>query len=440
MDIVIKASQFLLSISILIVLHEFGHFLPAKLFKTRVEKFYLFFNPKFSLFKRQIGETEYGLGWIPLGGYVKIAGMIDESMDTEQMKKPPQPWEFRSKPTWQRLIIMLGGVIVNLIVGFVVFAMVFWVWGQDTIHPQNAIYGVQCDSLMHQIGMQDMDTPYKLDGVAYDNIDALRIDMILEDKSTLTVLRNGIEVDLALPNDFGQMMIDSGVKVPWDLRFPAVIGKLLEGDNADKADLAVGDSLIGINGVETNIHQDIARIIRSNAGQQITLDLVRDGQRMTKTVDVSEEGTIGFYSGSNLNEYFDITHKEFSFGEAIPAGWNHARQTIRRYVISMKFLFSKSGITQIGGFGAIADQFPGVWDWQTFWERTAWLSLVLAVMNILPIPALDGGHVLFLLYEMVSGRPPGQKFMERAQTFGIIFLLALILFANGNDIFRAIFK
>jgi regulator of sigma E protease len=440
MDILSIALQLILSLSILVVLHEFGHFLPAKLFKTRVEKFYLFFNPGFALFKFKRGETEYGIGWLPLGGYVKISGMIDESMDKDQMSQPPQPWEFRAKPTWQRLIIMVGGVTVNLILGIVIFMLVLFAYGRDTLPTENVTYGIACDSLLYQYGFEDGDKIMLMNGEKPDSFNDVRLAMLLEDIRTVTVERNGQNYDLNLPPDFGQMMIDSGIQTPFSVRIPTVIGSFTEESNAEAAGMLVGDSIVGINEIESPFFSDIQKAVLANKGKEVEVHFYRDGQAMTLPIAVSEVGMIGFSPIGDLTKYFTFVHQEFGFLESIPAGYNHARNTLTNYIVSMKFLFSKSGASQIGGFGTIASLFDASWDWRVFWERTAWLSLILAFMNILPIPALDGGHVMFLLYEMIAGRPPGQKFMERAQIIGMILLLGLLLFANGNDIWRYFFK
>jgi regulator of sigma E protease len=440
MEFWIKAAQLLLSLSILVVLHEFGHFLPAKWFKTRVEKFYLFFNPGFSLLKYKKGDTEYGLGWLPLGGYVKIAGMIDESMDTEQMKKPAQPWEFRSKPAWQRLIIMVGGVTVNLILGFIIFSAVLFTWGEDWLPAENATWGVTCDSRMYDYGFQEGDLLLSLDGKPLKSISDLRVDLLLDDAKTISVNREGKVFDVALPEDFGQLMVDSNIRVPFEVRIPCVIGELEADFPADKAGLLPGDSLIQVNEVSSFFFSDLSKEIRNNANGTVGITFVRNNEIKSITCDVTENGTIGFQNHGNIARWFKTAHQDYSLAESIPAGMIFAKDELVKYVVSMKFLFSKSGASQIGGFGTIGNLFGAEWDWQVFWKRTAWLSLILAFMNILPIPALDGGHVMFLIYEIVAGKAPGQKFMERAQIVGIILLLALLLFANGNDLYRYFFK
>lgn len=435
MEILIKATQLLLSLSILVVLHELGHFLPAKWFKTRVEKFYLFFNPGFSLLKFKKGETEYGVGWLPLGGYVKISGMIDESMDKEQMKKPPEPWEFRSKPAWQRLIIMLGGVTVNLILGFLLYAMIMGVWGRTYLPVENMTYGVHADEVLKDFGFQDGDKLVAANGEPLESFNQLNKDLLLKDINQVTVSRAGMEKALEIPEDFGQLLIDSGVKSAFQERIPAVIDTVLHGTPAYAAGIQKGDSLVRVNDVDSPFFQDIAREIRRSKSSEIEIEFYRDGEPMTKTVEVTEDGTIGF----GPKNPFELKTIHYGFFEAIPAGFDLAGNILSDYVVSLKFLFSEAGVKQVGGFIAIGNLFQAQWNWQAFWHTTALLSLILAFMNILPIPALDGGHVLFLLYEIISGRAPSEKFLERSQLIGIIILIGLLLLANGNDIIRVFF-
>lgn len=435
----ILALQLLLSLSILIVLHEAGHFIPAKLFKTRVEKFYLFFDPYFSVLKKKIGETEYGIGWLPLGGYVKIAGMIDESMDKDQLAKPAEPWEFRAKPAWQRLIIMIGGVTVNVILGIVIYAIVLGVWGKDSLPADKAIYGVHCDPLMYQFGFRDGDQVIALDGEAPVSFNSISKSLLLDDVRTVTVRRFGNDIQLALPENFGQMLVDSGVRSAFALRFPCLVDSIIAGQPAEKAGLKKGDSVVGINHFYSIYFQDIQRTIKANAGKTVVLHIQRNGESLRLEVPVTTEGSIGFAPKNGL-DYFDIQHRDYSFFEAIPAGFKEAWNTITDYSSQLKFIFSKSGAKQVGGFATFAQLFPNEWDWAAFWERTAFISLILAFMNILPIPALDGGHVMFLLWEMITGKAVSQKIMERAQMVGMVLLLGLMLYGNGMDIVRALSK
>jgi regulator of sigma E protease len=433
----ILALQLLLSLSILIVLHEAGHFIPAKLFKTRVEKFYLFFDPYFSLLKKKIGDTEYGIGWLPLGGYVKISGMVDESMDKDQLNAPAQPWEFRAKPAWQRLIIMIGGVTVNVILGVVIYAAVLGIYGKDFLPSEKATYGVHCDSLMYTFGFRDGDQIIALNGEAPESFNTINKTLLLDDVSTVTVRRFGSNIDLSLPPDFGQMLVDSGIRSAFALRFPCVVDSLNPGMAAAAAGLQKGDSLVGVNQFYSPYFQDIQRKLQVNAGKTVTLHIIRNGQAQHLALAVSDKGTIGFYPKSAL-QYFDVQHREYSFLQSIPAGFKEAWETITDYSSQLKFLFSASGAKQVGGFATFAKLFPDQWDWAVFWERTAFISLILAFMNILPIPALDGGHVMFLLWEMITGKAVSQKIMERAQMVGMVLLLGLMLYGNGMDIVRAI--
>lgn len=435
MEFWIKAAQLFLSLSILIILHELGHFIPAKLFKTRVEKFYLFFDAGFSLFKIKKGETEYGIGWIPLGGYVKIAGMIDESMDKEAMKEEPKPWEFRSKPAWQRLIIMIGGVVVNVILGFVIYSGILMHWGEDVLPSKNVTYGMHADSLMTTLGFQDGDKILKLDGKPIANIDNIGQRLMFDKIKTVTVERDKADFDVTLPNDLGQLMLDNGAKRPFELRFPVVVEKIASGSNAEAAGLEAGDSIVTVNGLNKSFFIDFSNYLHSHQNQEIIIGYYRDGKLMNSSVKVTDEGTIGFVP-KKPKDYFKLEHVEYTFFSAIPRAITKVKETVSNYFYSLKFIFSKAGIKQLGSFGTFGDQFAPHWDWQVFWEKTALFSLILAVMNILPIPALDGGHVMFLIYEMITGKPPKEKFMERAQMIGMILLLTLMVYALGNDLWR----
>jgi len=441
MDILIKAAQLILSLSILVVLHEMGHFFPAKWFKTRVEKFYLFFNPGFSIAKFKKGETEYGIGWLPLGGYVKIAGMIDESMDTEAMKEEPKPWEFRSKPAWQRLIIMIGGVVVNLILGFVIYAGVLFAWGEEYVTPQNATYGLAADSLMQTIGFQDGDRilSYVEDGetIPLKSARDINTHLLLDDLTKVTLEREGTTMALDIPEDMGQQLIDNGVRGAFTIRIPFVVDSITPEKGAANSDLKKGDQLLAVDGVAWSFAHEFTKAISANIDEEIELTVLRDGSSKKIKVNTNEKGQIGIYPKTVIGlPEFIVTKKEYSLLEAIPAGFNKSGRVLRDYAVSMKFLLSPAGRKQTGGFIAIGNMFPAQWDWQIFWLRTALLSLILAFMNILPIPALDGGHVMFLLYEIIAGRKPGDKFMERAQITGFVILIVLMLLVNGNDFYK----
>ena len=433
MDIIIKTSQFVLSLSLLIIAHEMGHFFLAKLFKTRVEKFYLFFDPWFSLFKIKKGETEYGIGWLPLGGYVKISGMIDESMDREQMKQPPQPWEFRSKPAWQRLLIMVGGVLVNFIMALFIYAMILFTWGQEYIPVQNAVYGFEfCETALEN-GFQNGDKIIAVDGVEYEMMADVTNHIVFNNAQRITVERDGQRMDIFMPTDFTAQFLAANEKSFALMRNPWVVEHTISGSPAEKAGLAGGDVIISVNGIPTLIDYLFVKEIKSNTGKEISLTISRNGVELVKNMQVTGEGTIGVQrSGTILNS----KRIEYGFWASFPAGVQFGVNTLANYVKSMKLVFSKEGVKQLGGFIAIGNIFPETWDWLAFWTMTAFLSIILAFMNILPIPALDGGHVLFILYEIITGRKPSDKFLEHAQIVGMVLLIGLLLFANGNDIIK----
>jgi regulator of sigma E protease len=434
----IKAAQLLLSLSILIFLHELGHYFAARKFNTRVEKFYLFMNPWFSLYKKQIGETEWGLGWLPLGGYVKISGMIDESMDKEQMKQPIQPWEFRAKPAWQRLIIMLGGIIVNLIVGFVVYAMVLGVWGKDVLPMSNLPYGIEVNEEVAHWGLENGDQITSINGEEAPDFDRLRQTLFFESIQSLGVVRDGIPMTLALEGDLGQEMVDHSVRRPFSPRRPCVIETVDPGSPADRGGLAPGDRFVSINGVPTRFYDEVVAVLKANPSTPFVLGVENEaGLSRELAVMTDSIGRIGFISaGLNAFPEIEFVHIDYGLGDAITGGFSTAWTTLREYALSLRFLASKSGASQVGSLVTFGSVFAAEWDWEIFWRNTAFFSLILAFMNLLPIPGLDGGHVMFLLYEMVVGKPAPQRFMEIAQVVGFIFLILLMMFALGNDLFR----
>lgn len=438
---IIKTAQLLLSLSILVVLHELGHFIPAKLFKTRVEKFYLFFDVKFSLFKKKIGETVYGIGWLPLGGYVKIAGMIDESMDTEQMAKPPQPWEFRSKPAWQRLIIMLGGVTVNFLLAIVLFIIMLAIWGTNYTTKDSAKYGYSVTKTLENYGFQQGDKLISINGDAIEDITIpVNKYLMFRDVNTMTVEHtNGVEEKLSLPEDIGTQLFEAGDLPALEARYPFQIDSILSESSADKSGLQPGDKIIAVNGNSVNYFSDLAYGIKHSNTKAIDLQIQRNGTTLDLSVTPDEENKIGIYRSSTDDEYINYENRVYTFSESIAGGFSQAYWEVKDYLAQFKYIFTKKGATQIGGFAAIGQMFPAQWNWQAFWYLTAFLSIMLGVLNLLPIPALDGGHVMFLLYEMISGRKPGDKFMEYAQMVGFFILIGLVLFANGNDIYKAIF-
>ena len=435
--IIIKGIQLLLSLSLLVVLHELGHFIPAKLFKTRVEKFYLFFDVKFALFKKKIGGTEYGIGWLPLGGYVKISGMIDESMDTEQMKLPPEPWEFRSKPAWQRLIIMLGGVIVNLLLGLLIYAMIFYVWGKDTLTYDAVPNGMEVSKLAKSIGFEDGDRIIEVDGVVLDDVLDINRNLFLRSVEEVSIQRaNGLKEVISVPEDFGSQMFESEDLRPFFVLIPPAI--IIQPDTpAEAAGLMNGDVVLKTNGIPINGYSFLVTHLKEQKYDTLQIELRRGAdQIITKKILPREDGTIGISSADKSVQY---THVDLTFSESIYDGFNYGFWTLHDYAAQFKYVFTKKGASQVGGFAAIGNLFPAQWNWRGFWSSTALISIILAFMNILPIPALDGGHVMFLMYEIISGRKPNDRFMEYAQMFGFLLLLAVLLLANGNDIYRAIF-
>lgn len=436
MEIITQIAQFILSLSILIILHELGHFIPAKLFKTKVEKFYLFFDPWFSLFKIKRGETEYGIGWLPLGGYVKISGMIDESMDKEQMKLPPQPWEFRSKPAWQRLIIMVGGVTVNVILGILIYAMVLFAWGEEYLPTQNAKYGIAIDSVSMEIGLRNGDKIMGVDYKPIENFKKISKEIIISNQAqTIQVLRNGKRVDIFISEEDHSKIISkkSLLIAP---RFPAIVDSLMPKKAAERVGFKKGDQLISINNKPTPFFNDVTDYLKNNKYTVARIRVLRGKDTVLLRTPVNGEGTIGFYP-KHFTKILDIDTLHYGFFGSFPAGIRKAAETFDDYIKQMKVMFTvKDAHKQIGGFAAIASAYSTDWDWHGFWLFTAFLSIVLAIMNILPIPALDGGHVMFLLYEVITRRKPNEKFMEYAQYAGMILLLALLLYANGNDVMR----
>ena len=435
----VQVAQFILSLSILIVLHELGHFIPARIFKTRVEKFYLFFDPYFSLFKIKKGDTEYGIGWLPLGGYVKISGMIDESMDKEQMKLPPQDWEFRSKPAWQRLIIMVGGVTVNVILGILIYAMVLFAWGEEYLPTQNAKYGIACDSLALKMGLKDGDKVLAVENKPVESFGRIIGEVVLGQVKTIQVERDGQKMDINVSDDNISEMVKNS-KTPFiSPRVPCVVDSIEPGFAAEKRGFKKGDQIISINNKSTPFFNDVTTILQANPYTVANIEVLRGNDTMLIRTPVNGEGTIGFITAP-INNFLTLDTINYSFFEAFPAGIAKAKKTFVDYIKQFSVIFTvKDAHKQLGGFGTIASAYSKEWDWENFWGFTAFLSIALAIMNILPIPALDGGHVMFLLYEVITRRKPNEKFMEYAQYAGMFLLLALLLYANGNDIARAIF-
>lgn len=438
MEVFIKIAQFVLSLSILVILHEFGHFVFAKLFKTRVEKFYLFFNPWFSVFKFNFKGTEYGMGWLPLGGYVKISGMIDESMDKEQMKKPAEPWEFRSKPAWQRLLIMLGGVMVNFILALVIYAMVLFVWGEEYLANEDVKYGIICNDLGHELGLMNGDKIISVEDDVVKDFYKIFPEIVLNSAKYLKVERNNQIIEVPINEDIIPQLIKS--KGLFEARVPYYVGEFSETSAAKVAGIQVEDRIYKINGVETPFYDVVVEQLSKYKNQEIVVSVLRNGQELDYPIEMDSTSTLGVYAIGTLTKFFDLTKVEYGFIEAIPAGIKKGTNMVQSYLKQLKLLFApkNKAYESLGGFITIGSIFPSVWDWQSFWSMTAFLSIVLAIMNVLPIPALDGGHVTFLIYEIVTGRKPSDKFLEYAQIAGMLILLALLIFANTNDIIKVI--
>ncbi len=436
--ILIKAAQLILSLSLLVIIHEFGHFMFARFFKTRVEKFYLFFDPWFSLFKVKKGETEYGVGWLPLGGYVKISGMIDESMDKEAMKLPPQPYEFRSKKSWQRLLIMIGGVVMNFILAFIVYIGVLYAWGEQYLPTANVKYGIEVDSVGMQIGLQNGDKILSVDNMQVENFRKIIPTVILDKAHAIQVERDGQKVDVEISDDDLALLIKSKGVLSYRIPFDYKIAKFAKDSPAKEAGLKVGDQILGMDSLKFEYNDQFRTALRERVGKTISLNVQREGKDMTFSIVVPETAALGIALDLHLDKLFELKTVEYSLIQSIPAGIDRGISTISDYLKQFKLIFSPKtkAYESLGGFIAIGNIFPGAWNWYDFWNMTAFLSIILGVMNLLPIPALDGGHVIFLLFEMITGRKPGDKFLEYAQIAGMVLLLTLVLYANGNDIFK----
>jgi regulator of sigma E protease len=448
MDIVIKLSQFLLSLSLLIILHELGHFIPAKLFKTRVEKFYLFFDVKYSLLKKKIGETEYGIGWLPLGGYVKISGMIDESMDKEQMALPPQPWEFRSKPAWQRLIIMLGGVTVNFILAFIIYIGMAFAYGDVYVANADLKDGIWVTNpAIEQAGLQTGDKIIAVNGKKMDHYDDIAKNLYMANE--VTVERNSETKTIKFPINIINKISNSGVKRSLvEMRIPFVVTGFEKGSPNSK-NLKAGDIITHFNGIPLKYVDQAISEFKNHKGQTIPATIQRDGKTIQTSLKFNDKSKSEIYYASRIPysnieklNLYKVNREKYGFIESIPIGLNTGVNGLIDYGKQLKTIFNPKteAYKEVGGFAAIFNVFPESWSWEAFWSITALLSIMLGVMNLLPIPALDGGHVMFLLYEIISGRKPSDKFLENAQMVGFVLLIALLLFANGNDIYKAIVK
>lgn len=436
MEILVKTAQLLLSLSILVIFHEFGHFITAKIFKTRVEKFYLFFDPWFSLFKFKKGDTEYGLGWLPLGGYVKISGMIDESMDKEQMQQPPQPFEFRSKPSWQRLIIMLGGVTVNILLAIAIYIGMLWIWGEQYLPTSEVKYGIVADSVAQDMGLRNGDKILSVDNEPVDDFFRIPGRIILDNARTIQVERAGMPVTVNIPEGFMAKLLKHQSPDFINARMPFLVEGFSSGSAAKAAGVKEGDRIIGINDSVVLFFDEFRALLPVYKSQKISLKVLRAADTLNLNVMVPETGMIGAYT--NPAKLFTFSEKDYSLIAAVPAGFVKTWKGVGNYLKQLKLLFSPEvkAYESVGGFITIGNIFPSVWDWQAFWSLTAFLSIMLAILNVLPIPALDGGHVTFLVYEMVTGRKPSDKFLEYAQIVGMVLLFSLLIFANGNDIVK----
>lgn len=438
----LQAGQLILSLSILVILHELGHFIPAKIFGCRVEKFYLFFDPWFSIVKKKIGNTIYGIGWLPLGGYVKIAGMIDESMDKEQLKQPAQDWEFRSKPAWQRLIIMIGGVTVNVLLAFFIYAMILFKWGETKLPMQSLTNGVWIvDTVVNEVGLQNGDKILEVNNEPVQYFDKINASLMLGDH--MTIERNGEKMDLAIPTNFIEKIVEKGRRsILLMPRVPCIIGEIGEGTAAASSGLKTGDRIIGIDSTEIRFFDQVKPSIINRAGDSVMLTVLRDGDKLTIATKINKDTSIGFFPTiMSMDEMeaeglYAFEHRNYSFFASFPAGVRKANEKLGDYVSQFKKILNPStgAYKGLGGFKSMGSIFPKYgWDWEAFWNITAFFSIVLAFMNLLPIPALDGGHVIFTIYEMITRRKPNEKFLEYAQIVGMVILFGLMIYANAND-------
>ena len=437
MEVLIKIVQVLMSLSLLVAIHEFGHYIVARIFKIRVEKFYIFFDPWFSLFKWKRGETEYGIGWVPLGGYVKIAGMIDESMDLEQMKAPVQPYEFRAKPAWQRLMVMLAGVTMNVLLAMMIYTGVRYVYGESYLRNEDAKWGYTFSEAGERLGFRDGDKILSVDGEELDGVNDLRTKLLLTEGGRKVEVDRGGErkvIDISF-EDLLQMRRNRDYETLYELRFPFIVDSVAS-ESALAAGLLAGDEVVAFNGVEgVDAVQIVTELLPQIEGDSVALKVNRAGSVVELSVPLNDEGKMGVLFRGDLIQPHT---RQYSFFEAIPAGIKMAGQTIANYWEQLKLIFTPKTkmYEELGGFIAIGNIFPSEFDWLHFWTMTAFLSIMLAVLNVMPIPGLDGGHALFTLWEMITGRKPSEKFLEIMQYIGLMVLLALLIFANGNDIYR----
>jgi regulator of sigma E protease len=444
MTVLIRILQLLLSLSILVIIHELGHFMFARFFKTRVEKLYLFFDPWFALFKFKRGETEYGIGWLPLGGYAKISGMIDESLDTEQLKQPPRPWEFRSKKSWERLLIMTGGVLFNFILAMLIYVFVLFAWGETYLPTSNVKYGIVTDSAGYALGLRNGDKILSVDNKYFENFYTITSDIVLNDRKTIQVERDGQVINLDITLDYIKKVLKREGQIEPRTPFsPYVITNFGKESPAKAAGVLADDELVGLNNIKFTWFDEFQKYIAANKNKPLTMNLLREGEPVDIQVMPTAAGMLGISSNlRTAGNIFELKTVNYGFFQSIPAGISKGFKSISDYLKQFRLIFSRhtKAYESLGGFITIGSIFPGVWDWHSFWDLTAFLSIILAVMNILPIPGLDGGHVMFLLFEVVTGRKPSDKFLEYAQIAGMIILFSLLIFANGNDIIRYLRK
>jgi regulator of sigma E protease len=439
METLIKIAQVILALSFLILIHELGHFLFARLFKIRVEKFYLFFDPWFSLvkFKPKNSHTEYGIGWLPFGGYCKISGMIDESLDKEQLKEEPKPWEFRSKPAWQRLFVMAGGVLFNILLAIILYGLILYTWGEEYIRTEDASYGIECSPLAEEIGFRSGDRILAFDdkSVVDDPVHMLHVDLVRTRPAVITVLRGEDTVRF----NFDQNYIAEMLNVPglFSIRYPFVVSSVPDSSLNIGAGLLAGDRIVSVNGLPAPAIQDVQKVLAENKGGVIEAGVQRDGESISVSLLVNEQGML-MVGVTNPMDFIPVTIRNYSLPGAFPAGIDKAYKTASNYLKELGLIFNPKtkAYKSVGSFIAIGSIFPGTWNWEVFWNITAWLSVMLAVLNLLPIPALDGGHIVLVLYEMISRKKPSDKFLEYSQIVGMIILMGLMFLAFGNDILR----
>lgn len=439
METVIKITQLLLSLSLLVIIHEFGHFLFAKIFKCRVEKFYLFFNPWFSIFKKKIGETEYGIGWLPLGGFVKISGMVDESMDKEQLAQPAQPWEFRSKPAWQRMLIIVGGVMMNLVLAMIIYIGITFAWGESYVKTEDVKQGFVFSQTAQDLGFRNGDRIISVGGESIESYRQIHSQIILANPRQVVVERDEKFVTITVPDDKIKGMLNESEFL--GLRFPFVVSAVAEGSPAQMAGLMAGDSLVGVDTLAMTYFDQYASFFADHANDTVMLSYVRGGsgaEVLQTPIVISDKGMIGVKLEQNLSKYYKLSTADYSLLQSIPKGLERGTEQVENYLKQLKLIASPEteAYKSVGGFITMGKIFPAEWDWYSFWNITALLSIMLAVINILPIPMLDGGHFVFILYEMITRRAPSQKFMEAAQYVGLALVLALVVYANGNDIIK----